>query len=143
LPDRSGRQGQLAILNDFAQDATFSLMITPDQIRAARALLRLDQAEVARQAHVSLATIRRVERAGDEPHASERAIASIRRALEAAGAEFIDDGVKRRRHERTAEEKDALFRDLMAISQRSAQFLAEHPGAFSEDELFDENGLPA
>jgi len=118
-------------------------MITPDQIRAARALLRLDQAEVARQAHVSLATIRRVERAGDEPHASERAIASIRRALEAAGAEFIDDGVKRRRHERTAEEKDALFRDLMAISQRSAQFLAEHPGAFSEDELFDENGLPA
>lgn len=117
-------------------------MITPDQIRAARALLRLDQAEVARRAHVSLATLRRAERADDKPHASERAIASIQHALETAGAEFIANGVKRRPRERTAEEKEALFRDLMAISQRSAQFLAEHPGGFSEDDLYDENGLP-
>jgi DNA-binding transcriptional regulator YiaG len=35
-------------------------MITADQIRAARALLRLDQRELAQRAHVSLATLRRV-----------------------------------------------------------------------------------
>ena len=37
------------------------MLITPEQIRAARALLRLEQEELARRAHVSVATVRRLE----------------------------------------------------------------------------------
>jgi transcriptional regulator with XRE-family HTH domain len=115
-------------------------MITADQIRAARALLRLDQAELARRARVSLATLRRCE-AGGDARVSVRAAASIQNALEAAGAEFIPGGVRRRRS-RTPEEKEALFRDIMAIAERVTALHAENPG-FSEEDLYDESGLPA
>ena len=37
------------------------MLITPDQIRAARALLRMDQEELARRANVSVVTVRRLE----------------------------------------------------------------------------------
>jgi transcriptional regulator with XRE-family HTH domain len=114
-------------------------MITADQIRAARALLQLDQTELARRAHVSLATLRRSENGA--ARVSEQAVSAIQRALEAAGAEFIDNGV-RRRPRRTPEEKEALFRDIMAIAHRSSELLRESP-CFTEDDLYDENGLPA
>ena len=39
------------------------MIITPEQIRAARALLRLEQDELARRAQVSVATVRRLEAA--------------------------------------------------------------------------------
>ena len=115
-------------------------MTTADQIRAARALLRLDQAELARRAGVSLATLRRCEDGGDA-RVSARAAASIQKALEASGAEFIPGGVRRRRP-RTPEEKEALFRDIMAIADRVTALHAENPG-FSEEDLYDESGLPA
>src|SRR5262249_31066832 len=115
-------------------------MITADQIRAARALLQLDQTEVARRAHVSVATLRRSENGTGAARVSARAVSSIQRALEAAGAEFIDNGVRRRRS-RTPEEKKALFRDIMAIAHRVAALHAENPG-FSEEDLYDESGLP-
>lgn len=118
-------------------------MITSDQIRAARALLALDQTEVARRAHVSVATLRRVEGGGEKPKASMRAVKSIQHALEAAGAEFIDNGVRRRRRRRTPEEVAERVRKIMEISNRSAATLARYPGGFSEDDLYDENGLPA
>ena len=116
------------------------MMITGDQIRAARAMLRLDQSELARRARVSLATLRRAESEAGQPHASARVVASIQHALEAAGAEFIENGVRCRRR-RTMEEKEQLFRDIMEIAARSAKLQAENPG-FSEDDLYDENGLP-
>ena len=37
------------------------MLITPAQIRAARALLRMDQEELARRANVSVVTVRRLE----------------------------------------------------------------------------------
>ncbi len=116
-------------------------MITADQIRAARALLRLNQSDLAHRADVSLATLRRVERGAEKAGASPRAAQSIQQALETAGAEFIDNGVRCKRR-RTPEEKDRMLRDLMAIAHRSAKLIAENPGGFSEDELYDENGLP-
>jgi transcriptional regulator with XRE-family HTH domain len=116
-------------------------MITADQIRAARALLQFDQTELARRAHVSVATLRRSENGSGLARVSPGAIASIQRALEAAGAEFIQDGVRRRRC-RTPAEREALFRDIMAIADRSAKLAAENPG-FSEEDLYDESGLPA
>src|SRR5947209_7949972 len=116
-------------------------MIDPDQIRAARALLDLEQQDVAKKARVSVATIRRVEASGATARVSARTVASIRHALEASGAEFIDNGVRRRRL-RTPEEKDALRRDIAAIADRVRRLSTENP-RFSEDDLYDEFGLPA
>src|SRR5438477_11393472 len=110
-------------------------MITSDQIRAARALLRLDQSELAQRAHVSLATLRRVESGTEKPRPSQRAVSAVQHALEAAGVEFINDGV-RCRHRRTLEEKEKMLRDLLEIAHHSARFAAENPGGFSEDELY-------
>ena len=114
-------------------------MITAEQIRAARALLQLDQTELARRAHVSLATLRRCENGA--ARVSVRAASSIQRALEAAGAEFIPAGVRRRRR-RHASVVDARFRRIMEIARESAKLTAENPG-FDENDLYDEFGLPA
>jgi transcriptional regulator with XRE-family HTH domain len=116
-------------------------MIKPEQIRAARALLRLDQRNLARQAHVSVATVRRLEAENGIASVAPGTLNNVQQALEAAGAEFIPNGVRRRRP-RTPEEKEALYRDIMAIACRTANLAAENP-AFTEDDLYDENGLPA
>jgi transcriptional regulator with XRE-family HTH domain len=116
-------------------------MIKPEQIRAARALLRLEQQDLARRAHVSIATVRRLEAGNGAAVVGADTLTKVQQALEAAGAEFIPDGVKRRRA-RTPEEKEALLRDIMAIAHRTAKLAAEHPG-FTEDDLYDdETGLP-
>ena len=114
-------------------------MITADQIRAARALLQLDQAELARRAHVSLATLRRSENGA--ARVSARAALSVQRALEAAGVQFIPGGV-RRRPKRGAAEAEARFQRIMAIARESAKLAAENPG-YDENDLYDEFGLPA
>ncbi len=116
-------------------------MIKPEQIRAARALLRLEQQDLAQRAHVSVATVRRLEAENRVAGIAPDTLITVQRALEAAGAEFIRDGVRRRRS-RTPEEKAALLREIMAIAHRTAKLAAENPG-FTEDDLYDENGLPA
>lgn len=65
-------------------------MVTPAQLRAARSLLGLSQEQVAIAAGVSAPTVRRAEGSA-AISASERAIAAIRAALEAAGVEFIPE----------------------------------------------------
>ena len=114
------------------------MQITADQIRAARALLRLDQAELAARAKISVVTVRRLEVAGGTQVAPET-LAGVRAVLEQAGAEFIPDGVRRR-----AAPADAgtLFEDLRAISLRSAARL-QGRDLLSDADLYDENGLPA
>ena len=72
-----------------------------------------------------------------------RALKSIQHALEAAGAEFIDNGVRRRRRKRSPEEIEARVRRIMEIAHESAKLLEQYPGGFTEDDLYDENGLPA
>jgi hypothetical protein len=58
----------------------------PEQRRAARALLRLEQADLTRRAQTSIVTIRHLE----APDGHRRvAPATIQTALEQAGAEFI------------------------------------------------------
>jgi len=59
--------------------------------------------------------------------------------VEQAGAEFIDDGVRRRRQK--DRNPDALYRELRAIAERSATQLADLP-PFSEADLYDDQGLP-
>ena len=116
-------------------------MVKPEQIRAARALLRFEQRDLAQRSHVSVATVRRLEAEDGAAGVAVGTLNRVQRALEAAGEEFIPDGVRRRRS-RTPEEKEALLRDIMAIAHRTAMLAAENPG-FTEDDLYDENGLPA
>jgi transcriptional regulator with XRE-family HTH domain len=65
--------------------------LTSAQIRAARALLRWSAAELAREAALGLATIRRAELSDVETSMTAANDLAVRRALEAAGVEFIDE----------------------------------------------------
>ena len=114
------------------------MLVTSEQLRAARAMLRLDQTDVARRASVSPVTVRRLESPGGLVHVAAETVAEVRRALEAAGVEFIDDGVRRRA---AMPADDDLLADLIDISRRSAAHL-KGQGPFTDDELYDENGLP-
>jgi transcriptional regulator with XRE-family HTH domain len=128
-------------LNETAHCGYLSLMeITPEQIRAARALLRLEQAELARRAHVSIVTIRRLEGADGSERVTPVTVDGVRRALEQAGAEFIPDGVRRRRAVRP--DARSLYEDLRAISLRSAARLQGRE-LLTDADLYDEDGLPA
>ena len=65
-------------------------LATVGQIRAARALLGWSQTELASRAGLSLPTVKRVE--GDfGPHVTEQTRVKLKRALENAGIEFIDE----------------------------------------------------
>jgi transcriptional regulator with XRE-family HTH domain len=61
------------------------------QIRAARALLRWSAEDLARRSFLSVATIRRAELTEDETSMTAANDLAVRRALEAAGVEFIDE----------------------------------------------------
>jgi transcriptional regulator with XRE-family HTH domain len=64
-------------------------MIAPSQIRAARGLLDISQAELAIRSGVGLATIRRIENAR-ELRVTVQVLLRIQQALESAGIIFID-----------------------------------------------------
>jgi transcriptional regulator with XRE-family HTH domain len=114
------------------------MLLTPEQIRAARALLRMDQDELARRAQVSVVTVRRLEAPDALTKVAPGTFEEVRRALEAAGAEFIDRGVRRRK--RTPGEIEARVQAILAIAAESAARQAKLP-PFTEDDLYDENGL--
>jgi hypothetical protein len=61
------------------------------QIRAGRALLRWSAQDLARQAALGLATIRRAEGVERETSMTVANDLAVRRALETAGIEFIDE----------------------------------------------------
>jgi transcriptional regulator with XRE-family HTH domain len=63
--------------------------MTPAQSRAARGLLKWNQDELAREARVSVVTVRNFE---NEKSSPQRATIDVmRRAIEAAGVEFIPE----------------------------------------------------
>ena len=62
-------------------------MLTPAQCRAARGLIDWSQMELAERAGVGIVTIRQLEAGVHEPRRSTLDV--VRRALEAAGVEFI------------------------------------------------------
>ena len=92
-------------------------MITTDEIRAGCALLQLDQTELARRAHVSLATLRRTENGAGAARVSAAAISDARGK----------GGALSRHHGNCSPVGKACGRE---------------PG-FTEDDLYDESGLPA
>jgi transcriptional regulator with XRE-family HTH domain len=74
-------------------------MISPAQIRAARHLAKLSQADIVEATGLSMPTIKRAESERVVP-ISDDSIAAIRAALEAAGVEFTNGeqpGVRLRR----------------------------------------------
>ena len=66
-------------------------MVSPSQIRAARALIGIKQSDLARGAGISLATLNNIERGIGDPRAST--LEAIERALAGAGIEFMGDAV--------------------------------------------------
>jgi transcriptional regulator with XRE-family HTH domain len=82
--------------------------LTAEQLRAARAMLRMDQSALATASGVSVETIKRLE--GMEGHLSETRVATINAissALEKAGCVFLDEngegpGVRLKKSKRKA-----------------------------------------
>ena len=64
-------------------------MITPEQCRAARALLGWSQQQLADKAGVGIVTIHQLEAGTSQPRRATGDV--VIRALEAAGVEFIDE----------------------------------------------------
>ena len=65
--------------------------LTSAQIRAARALLRWSAEDLARQSTLGVTTIRRAELAEEKTTMTAANDSAVRRTLEAAGVEFIDE----------------------------------------------------
>jgi hypothetical protein len=78
--------------------------LTSGQLRAARAFLRWRAEDLARESAVGVATIRRAELAENQTSMTAANDMAVRRALETAGVEFIDEngggpGVRLRRRQ--------------------------------------------
>jgi transcriptional regulator with XRE-family HTH domain len=65
--------------------------LTSAQIRAARSLIRWSAEDLAARSSLSVATIRRAELTDNETSMTAANDLAVRRALEAAGVEFIDE----------------------------------------------------
>jgi hypothetical protein len=78
-------------------------------MRAARGLIRWSAEDLARETALSVTTIRRAELAEERTSMTAANDLAVRRALEAAGVEFIDEdedgggpGVRLRKHRKKA-----------------------------------------
>jgi transcriptional regulator with XRE-family HTH domain len=67
-------------------------MITGPQIRAARALLGIDQRALAEMAGLSVPTIQRMEASGSTVGGTVGSLTRVVTAIEGAGVELITDG---------------------------------------------------
>ena len=86
-----------------------SAMLTSEQIRGARAMLRIEQRELAEMAEVSLETVKRIERSPGPISALAATVDKLQRALEAGGVEFTnggEPGVKLKAKSRTIDAED-------------------------------------
>ena len=66
-------------------------MITTDQIRAGRAMLRWSSEDLSKKAGIGTATIKRLEVQEGVPRVNTKTLIAIKQALEGAGIEFIGD----------------------------------------------------
>jgi predicted transcriptional regulator len=67
-------------------------VITGRQLKAARALVGWEQTDLAKKAGVAISTVRRMESFQGEIGARTSTLSLVKRALERAGIEFLDDG---------------------------------------------------
>ena len=69
------------------------MLTTGNQLRAARALIGIDQATLAKKARLNVNTIRNMEAAGAGPIFGRAAnVQAVQKALEQSGIEFFDGG---------------------------------------------------
>ena len=113
------------------------MIVSAEQLRAARALLRLDQRDLATMAHVSPVTVRRLEAENAAPRVAPATLAAVQEALERAGVEFIQGGVRRGQ----PNDPEQRFQALRDISLTSARRL-EGRDLLTDADLYDETGLP-
>ena len=66
------------------------MILTGEQFRAARAMVRLEQSELAARAGVSVETVKRLERTVGPVSAITTTLEAVKVALEAAGVEFTN-----------------------------------------------------
>ncbi len=76
-----------------AETVYVAAMITPNQIRAARALLGWKQTDLARESGIAEISIKNIERGATDPRAST--LVKIESAFTEAGVIFLDPGVNR------------------------------------------------
>ncbi len=67
-------------------------MITGEQIKSARALLRWNQTQLAERAGISVETVKRLERMKGNVSAYAATVEAVEQAFETAGIEFLDNG---------------------------------------------------
>jgi hypothetical protein len=68
-----------------------SAKITGRQIAAARAIARLEQADLAKAANISAPTLRRMEASEGPAVGMANNVAAVRAALESAGVIFVEE----------------------------------------------------
>ena len=89
-----------------------AFLLSSELIRAARALLRWEQRDLANASSVSLPTIKRLKSTPGPLAAHGSTVTALRKALKSAGVEFIDEngggpGVRlRKRQQKRAEPPD-------------------------------------
>jgi predicted transcriptional regulator len=66
-------------------------LITGRQLRAARVLIGMEQIELSKRARVAIGTVRRMESFDGEIGARTSTLMLVKRALEKAGIEFLND----------------------------------------------------
>jgi transcriptional regulator with XRE-family HTH domain len=67
------------------------VLTTGNQLKAARALIEMEQVELARRTSLSVNTIQNMERSASRPIAGRSAnVQVVQAALEAAGVEFLN-----------------------------------------------------
>jgi transcriptional regulator with XRE-family HTH domain len=113
------------------------MTMTGEQLRAARAMVRWEQAELAQRANVSVKTIKRLEAVSGPLDA--RSDLSIKNALELAGIEFLDaddyrsrgDGVRFHK-DRTATLRRKLIEDVSSWLEVTLKMAVE-----KDEDLFE------
>jgi transcriptional regulator with XRE-family HTH domain len=94
-------------------------MITAQQLRAARALLAIDQIDLAERAQLSLPTIQRMETSGGVIRGNVHSLMRVIEALEALGVELIGEGSSSNLGGRGVRLRDREVRmSLMSAKQR-------------------------
>jgi transcriptional regulator with XRE-family HTH domain len=113
-------------------------MTSAEQIKAARALLRMEQDDLARRSGVSVTTIRRLEAAQGAGLVAPATVETVVKTLQEAGVDFIHQGVSLRS---ASAGDEALLGRLRAIAERAA---ARQSGEawLTDADLYGDDGLP-
>ena len=93
-------------------------MITSSQMRAARALLGIDQRQLADMANLSLPTIQRMEASGGQVRGIIDTLMKVVEALEGAGIELIGDNAQSAGKGRGVRLREAAIKGAGGVATR-------------------------